>query len=82
MVTPTKGAQVATCGAVRFGAPGTPGFAVQEPRAARLAATRRAPGAEHQREALQVSGRQGDEDPGARPPRLAWKRLCPARGGR
>lgn len=45
------------------------------PRAARLAAPRSVPGAEHQRAALQVSGRQGDEDPGARPPRLAWKRL-------
>lgn len=76
-----QGARVATCCALRFGVPGTPGFAAQEPRAARLAAPRSDPGAEHQRTALQVSGRQGDEASGARPPRLAWKRLCWARGG-
>lgn len=40
------------------------------------------PGAGHQPAALQVSGRQGDEDPGARPPRLAWKRLGGTRAGR
>lgn len=73
LVTPTRGARVATCGAVRCAWHAW--LCGSGPRAVRLAAPRSVRGTEHQRAALQVSGRQGDEDPGARPPRLAWKRL-------
>lgn len=55
---------------------------LRSPGLLRLAAPRSAPGAEHQPVALQVSGRQGDEDQGARPPPLAWKPLGGARAAR
>lgn len=78
---PADAGQRGASGDVQRGAPGTPSFEAQEPGAARLTAPSSAPGAEHQPAALQVSGRQGDKDLGARRSRLAWKPLGGARAG-
>lgn len=77
--TPARGARVATCGAVR---PARPALRLRSPGLHGWPCPVASPGAGHQPAALQVSGRPGDEDPGARPPRLAWKRLGGTRAGR